>query len=382
VSTISRRALVAVPAVLAGCRRKGKRFPGYAFVANEEGRSVAAVDLSAFALARRIALDGAPNSVIAHATRRAVYALTPQNAALYEIDAQALAVKRRARPASIALSMRLAADGQSLWMLCREPRALVRVPLDTLRPAERIRLPGAPSDFELDAGGKLAAVSFPAERAVAICDLAGGALVHHISLGTEPRIAGFRSDSRHLLVADRPGRALIISDVKTGKTVVRLQLPLDPLEFCFSPNGGELYLTGPGVDGVVIVWPYTTEVGETVLAGRAPAAMAVSTQPQSNLPQYLFVTNPSTSDVTVLDIETRELVVVVHVGDEPRHIVFTPDNQYALVLNRGAGDLAIVRIASFTDGPGAGWARRYRRGSLFTIVPVGARPVSVAVLQS
>jgi DNA-binding beta-propeller fold protein YncE len=84
----------------------------------------------------------------------------------------------------------------------------------------------------------------------------------------------------------------------------------------------------------------------------------------------------------VLDIETRELVVVVHVGDEPRHIVFTPDSQYALVLNRGAGDLAIVRIASFTDGPGAGWARRYHRGSLFTIVPVGARPVSAAVLQS
>ena len=116
-------------------------------MANQGGRSVAAVDLNRFVLARQIPLEGAPNAVIAHPTRAAVYVLTPDNATIYEIEVASLAIKRRTRPAQSAISMRLAGDGLSLWLLCREPRALVRVPLDTLRAAERIPLAHEPGDF-------------------------------------------------------------------------------------------------------------------------------------------------------------------------------------------------------------------------------------------
>ncbi|MGH9614900.1 MAG: hypothetical protein ACRD4P_17695 [Bryobacteraceae bacterium] len=40
-------------AVLVGCR-KSEAFSGYAFVANQDGMAIAAVDLGAFALARLI----------------------------------------------------------------------------------------------------------------------------------------------------------------------------------------------------------------------------------------------------------------------------------------------------------------------------------------
>src|SRR5271157_2929909 len=47
---ISRRTLLLFPALaLAGCRKpKATRFPGYCFVANQDGRSVAVVDLISF----------------------------------------------------------------------------------------------------------------------------------------------------------------------------------------------------------------------------------------------------------------------------------------------------------------------------------------------
>src|SRR5438477_751229 len=125
---ISRRVLLSGVAAFAGCSRKARGFPGYAFVANQDGRSVAAVDLSAFALERQIALDGGPNTVVAHPTRSAVYVLTPENGTIYEIEAASLGIKRRTRPAQSAVSMRLAGDGRSLWILAREPRALIRVP--------------------------------------------------------------------------------------------------------------------------------------------------------------------------------------------------------------------------------------------------------------
>ena len=55
---ITRRTFLLTPAVLAACgRRRGSGFDGYAFVAAQEGRAVAAVDLIAFAVARHIRLD-------------------------------------------------------------------------------------------------------------------------------------------------------------------------------------------------------------------------------------------------------------------------------------------------------------------------------------
>ena len=146
---LSRRRLLTA-AVLAGCSRKASGFPGYAFVANYEGRSVTAVNLRRFAVTRHILLDASPAAVIAHPREASVYVLTPASGTIHEIEAPALTLKRRTKAAQNALSMRLAGDGQSLWVLGREPRALIRVPLDTLRPAERIHLPQEPGDFELD----------------------------------------------------------------------------------------------------------------------------------------------------------------------------------------------------------------------------------------
>ena len=377
-ANLSRRGLLTA-ALLAGCSRKARGYPGYAFVANQAGRSVSAVNLWRFTLAAQIPLEAAPGAILAHPARGAVYVLCPESGTVCEIGSAPIGIRRRTRPGRTALSMRLAGDGSALWVLCREPRALVRVPLDSFRPAERIPLPHEPADFELDRRpeARMAAVSFTSEPAVALFPLAARPVSATLPFPTPPRIVGFRSDGKHLLVAGAADRAMTVLDVSTGRTVVRLPLPLDPTNFCFLPDGGQLFVTGPGMDAVVIVSPYSTEVGETILAGRAPAQMAVL-----NSPQYLFVSNPESGDVTVLDIETRKLVVVIHAGAEPRQVLFTPDNQYALVLNSGSGDLAVIRIAEFTTGPNAEWAQRYKHGGLFTVLPVGARPVAAAVLRA
>ena len=362
-----------------GCSRKPRGFAGYAFVANQDGRSVAAVDLKSFSLARQISLEGGPNTVIAHPTRPAAYVLTPQNGTIYEIEAHSLAIKRRTRPLQAAVSMRLAADGRSLWVLGREPRTLICLPLDGFHVAARIPLPHEPGAFELDRRpeGHMAAVGFPNEGVVTLCDLTASAVGPPVYAGSRPLIAGFRKDGEHLLVGSGPDRTITILDVAGGKTVVRLPLPLEPANFCFLPDGGQLFVTGPGMDGVVIVLPFSTEVGETILAGRAPGQMAAWTAPPYS---YLFVSNPQSGDVTVLDIDTRKLVVVMHTGGEPSQILFTPDNQYALVLNHGSGDMAVARMAEFTTGPNSEWALRYKRGALFTMVPVGAHSVGAAIV--
>ena len=64
----------------------------------------------------------------------------------------------------------------------------------------------------------------------------------------------------------------------------------------------------------------------------------------------------------------------VQVGRRPGSILITPDNQYILVLNEQSGDLAVIRIFSLA-------ARyRYKPAPLFTMIPVGEKPVGAAVV--
>ena len=63
------------------------------------------------------------------------------------------------------------------------------------------------------------------------------------------------------------------------------------------------------------------------------------------------------------------------VGADPGFITVTPDGNFALVLNRVSGDMAVIRAGAIV----AEAAGRLRSAPLYTMIPVGSRPVSAAV---
>jgi DNA-binding beta-propeller fold protein YncE len=86
----------------------------------------------------------------------------------------------------------------------------------------------------------------------------------------------------------------------------------------------------------------------------------------------LFVASPRSGGLSILEINSRKVIAVVSVGADPGFILVTPDDQYALVLNRQSGDVSVLRVGAITKN-------RDRRASLLTVIPVGSRPVSAAV---
>jgi len=364
----SRRTILLSSAALLACGRpKATRYPGYCFVANHGARSIAVVDLSSFRLLRQIRLDAAPSAVLPHPRLARVLVLAADPATVYELDAVTLAVIRQTRAGGRAAGM-LPAGSDALWVLGREPAALVEIPLDSLRPHRRIPLPGSPDDFDIS--GQRAAVASRASGAVTLASLEHAAIERTVPVTRDTSIVRFQQRGAQVIAGSPSDRSVSMLDGASGALLVRLPMPVEPRHFCFSADEGQLFISGPGRDAVVIVYPYRTEIGETILAGRAPAAMAVA---GGNGADYLLVTNPETNTVTALDIGTRRLAAVVNVGREPRHILVTPDRQYALVLNEGSGDLAVIRIASLA-------ARRYKSAPLFTLIPVGEKPVDAAVV--
>jgi YVTN family beta-propeller protein len=370
-------------AAVLGCGvRKSTPYHGYCFVANQGSQTVAAVDLEEFRVRRQIALGAAPSLVLSHPQGLPrVYVLAPNAGTVYEIDSGAMAVSRRAKAGNQAIAMQMAASADALWVLYRDPAALVELPLDSLRPRTRIALRSAPDSLALTGGGAeapYAAIGSRQDNTITLVSLRGAGR-RSIPAGFEPSLLSFRKDGKLVLAGSRPGRNLSIFDAATGSIVVRLPLPLGPRYFQSNADGGQLFLTGEGIDAVVIVFPFSTEVWQTVLAGHAPGAMAVA--PGST--EYLLVANPDSDSITVLDLATAKLVGVIGVGQSPCQILFTggkrPFEQFVLVLDRKSGDMAVVRMLALSE-PQLFSKPRLKSVSLLTMIPVGEGPVSAAVV--
>ena len=356
---VSRRAFLGVPFALACGRRGSPGYRGYAFVANQEGRAVAAVDLQAMVVARHIPVDGAPAQILAARTRPSVFALAPEDGEVVEIQSDRLSVRRKLSVGP-AIAMSMDAQERALYVLTREPGALARVPLDSFRIEWRVMLSDPPDEFAVTLDGKLAAVS--AGRSVRLIDLTAQKAGPSMGDGEVGAVC-FLSDSNTLIAADRSARRLSLFDCASAKLITHLPIAVRPDHLCFNADGGQLYVTGEGLDAVVIVYPYhTPEVGQTVLAGHAPGAMAASAQ-------FLFIASPQAGNISVLNVRTQKVVAVVAVGADPGCIVITPDDQYALVLNRRSGDMTVLGIQPTRPHPAA----------VRTMIPVGSRPVSAAV---
>lgn len=358
---LTRRVFLALPALAACSRRGGGGYRGYAFIANQESQGLAVVDLEVMAVARHIAVEGSPTVVLAASTRPNIYALTAETGSVHEIQFYRMSVARKVAVGASAVSMALSPDEKTLFVLARQPRALVSVELDGFRQSWNLPLPEDPADMALSPDGKIAAIT--SARGVWIADLATRRLRGPVLSG-EFGAALFRADGALLMAANRGANLLSLVDTGSGQVVTHLPLPVRPDQFCLTQDGGQLFVTGEGMDGVVIVYPYQTEIAETVLAGHAPGAMAVSDS-------LLFVASPQSGDVSILEINSRKVIAVVPVGADPGSVVVTPDDRYALVLNRKSGDVAVLRASTA--------ATKRFKWTLLTLIPVGERPVSAAV---
>jgi DNA-binding beta-propeller fold protein YncE len=294
-----------------------------------------------------------------------VYALTPDNGSVHEIQIDSLRLARKLSVASRAITIALAADERSLYVLAREPGMLVAVDLDSFKTAWKLQLADEPVGLAISPDGKKAAVS--SARAVHLVDLATQRLSAPLGQGDYGPVQ-FLTDSKTLMAGNRGERLLSAYSVAAQRLITHLPISVRPDQFCFSRDGGQLFVTGEGMDAVVVVYPYfTPQVGDTVLAGHAPGAMDVSDD-------LLFVASPLSGDVSILSIATRKLIRVVPVGSDPGFIRVTANDQYALVLNRKSGDLAILSVPAITQKK-----YRYSPRGLLTVIPVGSRPVSAAV---
>ncbi len=259
--------------------------------------------------------------------------------------------------------------GIRIAVLTDRPAALHLVDPATRRVAKRFALPAIP--LGMDVTGTMAAVTGSPDVVVRV-PLAGDRIAGTTAIGSKCGAIRFRRNGETILVGAPDTREIVTIDAATGALLARLPLSFAPARFCPNEDGGQMFVTGMDGDAIAIVSPYQNQVDQTIIAGSRPYGMTVSTIDGQEL---LFVTNPGSGDLTIFDIDSRRLASSVHVGGNPGEVLITPDGQFALVVNRDSGDVAVIRIRTVL-------APENKTKPLFTYFPTAGAPQSAAIVPA
>jgi YVTN family beta-propeller protein len=348
-------------------RAKRTGYAGYALIATSGENSLAVVDLTNFRPLKNIPLGAPPTAVIPAATSGQSYVLTPSSDSVHIIDRN-LSLTSSHRLGDGIVEIRLFPDASALVAIGRGSRELIQADPVSLRVTRRFKLESEPFSLDVSQTGH-AAISYGSHGTVELIHLASGKRVR-IPVGGVVGAVRFRGDGQVLLITRLDERSILGVDVATQQVVAELPLAMQPDNLCFNADQGQLFVSGQGMDGIAIVFPYNTmEVEQTVLAGRNPGIMAAS-----GAPAYLFVASANGSNVCILNVDTRKVIGAVDVGGQPEFIAITPDNRFALVLNKNSGDMAVIHIPAIRTN------RAKNGAALFTLLGVGAKPVHAAIV--
>ncbi len=361
-------------ALAGACGRKaGSGFRGYALIATAGEKSITVADLAEFRIAKQVPVGASPRAIVA-GTSASTYVLTPDNGTIHMLDAHFNRVNSR-RIAGQLSGLRSMPGGKRLVAIAGPGRELIETDANSLDVTRKWKLSAEPVTLDVSDRGAVA-ISTGEHGSVELIDGRTGQQNRREMPGLLGEVR-FRADGKLLLVANCRDQLLTALSLPGLETIVDLPVAMQPQNLCFNSDGGQLFVTGPGMDGIAIAFPYLPlEVEQTVLAGRDPGAMTCSSSPG-----YLFVASASGSDVCILDINTRKVIGIVEVGQRPSFLTVTPDDQYALVLNENSGDMGVIRISSIAANTGDPAKKRAKAGaSLFTMLPVGDRPVQAVVV--
>jgi DNA-binding beta-propeller fold protein YncE len=376
-SKLSRREWLAAgtAAFTGACGRKvGAGFAGYALIATSGEHDISVVDLDRFRLFKQVAVGGSPSAVIDGL--QANYVLTPDTGSVHAVSRDFERVNSKKLSDKLT-GLKLTPEKKHIIALSGPSREVIEADAHSLDVTRKWKLSAEPVALDIAPDGTVA-VSTGAHGTVELINRQTGKILRK-DLNSKLGQVLFRRDGKLLLVANCQARTLTALQPDDLQVVVELALAMEPQNLCFKPDGGQLFVTGQGMDGIAIAFPYfTLEVEQTVLGGRDPGPMACSDVPS----EYLLVASASGSDVCILTVSRRKVVGIVEVGQKPSCILITPDNNYALVLNEGSGDIAVIRINSIQDRLSDAAKMRGKAGaSLFTMIPVGAKPVHGVVVR-
>lgn len=363
--------LIALPCFLDACTSKlPSPNPYLAFVANRDSNTVAVVNLATFRLIRSIPVPPAPTQVVARPGSHELYVLSESGSLSLIVD-PGLHITGSVPIGPGAANLTMARDG-SRAAATNAAGEVVIINCASHSVAARIRV-----------GGDLAGLVFTSDGTTLVAaDREGNRLVFvgastakvlgEVQVGKQPGPMVILPDGSKLFVADTGEPKISVIDVGSRQLLSHLELASEPVGLVLKPDGGELLVFSRDSATLTILDTFHDDVEEDrpISTGKVPVA-GVATADSTKL--YVLNGGPDGGFVQGVDLQNRAPLGATYVGPDPSALALTPDERYIAVTV--ASSLAVLGTSPLNPKPKVPGTPM----PLITTVPVGARPVAVAI---
>lgn len=383
---ISRLFFVAalLPLVFTGCRRHHfPRYPAdfreYAYVTNTGSNTVTILDLVNLRQDRVLAVGSQPSGIAANPTKNEVYAVNTVSGTVSVIDAgrnrviATISVHRK--PYSIDVD----STGTRAYVANSGSNNVSVIDLDKRREMRAIGVGEGPGLARISPDGNTLIVTNRISNSISIIEAKNLRVRAAFDGCPQATDAVILPDSSKAFIACSGGHQVMaiglarpqspIEQEHSDRFLSYLDVGQTPVHLALKPDGGEIFVCNFDSDSISEIDTGTNEVGGTYLVGAHPSNAIVSADNS-----LLWISNFNADTVSVYAIDDGRLISPsVHVGAGPDALAFSADGFLLLAADAQSGDVSAIRTQSYASN-GA-----IRIGSLFTMLPAGNRPSSIAI---
>lgn len=181
-----------------------------------------------------------------------------------------------------------------------------------------------------------------------------------INVGKEPYDVSVTPDGSHAYVANRGDDTVSVIRTSDNTVIQTVTVGSEPYGIDVTPDGAFVYVANSGGATISVISTSGNSVNETIELGSDDQPNMLETTPDG---RYAYVTLAA-ENVLVIRLSDNTIVATVPVGNAPKGLAVTPDNDHVYVSNSRDDTVSVIRISDNT---------------VIRIVDVGSSPYGVDV---
>jgi YVTN family beta-propeller protein len=222
-----------------------------------------------------------------------------------------------------------------------------------------------PHQVAVSEGRMMMITSNTADDTVTLTDLETLRPIGTIELGHEPEHMEIGPDGEIVAIGNIGAGSVSLVSLDRRKEIARVDGLYEPHNMTFSRDGALLYVSNLGADVVSVIDVAKAAVIDEIQVG-APQTMASDADPETyqgiiNVTatpdgRFGFAAFGEGDAMAVIDLDSRETIRTLELGDLPWRAYATADGRYMITPNNGDQTVSIVSTSEFEEAarlPGA-----------------------------
>jgi YVTN family beta-propeller protein len=288
---------------------------GVLLVTNKSENTLSFIDPASGAELARIATGPAPHEVAATPDGRLAFVANYGANSLTVVDVAArqalgmIDLGSHTRPHGLTLS----ADGRSLWVTTEGSQELVEVDVASRRVTRAIATGERITHMVALAEGKGKAYTANiGSGTVTAIDLRRGAVLRQIATGAGAEGIAVTPNEKYVLVTNREAGTLSVISVESDEVVHSMEIGGFPIRVAVTPDGRRALVSQMTAGTVLEIAVGTWGRGRQLSVGAMPVGIEI--HPEGRV---AYVANTRDDRLTVVDLDSFELLMTIAAGDEP-----------------------------------------------------------------